>query len=102
MTTTKNCFFALILGFATTFLACDYEGIQVEETQTQEIPPNPACETWQPVQTNGTFNGKQVCQDGVPVAPGTQLSGPCDCPDSTPTGYYSNVNGTWFCFCVIQ
>jgi hypothetical protein len=64
--------------------------------------PDPSCETWQLVQTEGTFNGKEVCKDGVPVAPWTKLSGPCDCPDSTPTGYYSNVNGTWFCFCVIQ
>jgi hypothetical protein len=42
MTTTKNCFFALILGFATTFIACDYEGIHVNQNQTQETVPDSA------------------------------------------------------------
>jgi hypothetical protein len=102
MRTATNCLAILILSFSVTFLGCDTEGLTVEEIQAQEVPSNPACETWQPVQTEGTFNGKQVCKDGAPVAPWTQLSGPCDCPDSTPTGYYSNVNGTWFCLCVIK
>ena len=58
MTTTKNCFFALVLGFSTTFLACDYEGLQVEETQTQGTP---ACRSWGCIEDPNRASGQYGC-----------------------------------------
>jgi hypothetical protein len=84
---------ALGLGLALLVVGCD-PGDGIHET------PKATCDTWGPVQTEGAFDGRQVCQDGVPVPPQTQLSGPCACPDTTPTGYYSCVSGIWYCLCV--
>ena len=85
---------ALGLGLVMLIVGCDGDGLKVEETDAGP------CQTWHDVATEGTFLGRQVCENGVPVAPGTQLSGACACPDSTPTGYYSSVNGVWYCLCV--
>jgi hypothetical protein len=84
---------ALGLGLVLMVVGCEPGGLEVE------APDAGACQTWHDVATEGTFLGREVCQDGVPVAPWTQLSGACACPDGTPTGYYSNVNGVWYCLC---
>jgi hypothetical protein len=86
--------FSAIIGLALSLFGCDGNGIETE------APDADVCQVWQKVTTEGTFLGKEVCQNDQPVSPSTQLSGACECPDGTATGYYSNVNGTWYCLCV--
>ena len=86
---------ALGLGLVLLVVGCDGGPMEVE------APDAGACQTWHDVTTEGTFLGREVCQDGAPVAPSTQLSGACACPDASSTGYYSSVNGVWYCLCVV-
>ena len=84
---------ALGLGLVLMVVGCEPGGLEVE------APDAGACQTWHDVATEGTFLGREVCENGAPVAPWTQLSGACTCPDGSATGYYSNVNGAWYCLC---
>ena len=68
--------------------------------QTTDAQPVATCTTWGPVINEGTFDGIQICRDGAPVPPWTQLSGPCACQDGTLAGGYSLNDGIWYCLCV--
>jgi hypothetical protein len=86
----------LILALA--LLGCDGGPMDVDAPDAG----NAVCSTWAPVTTEGTFLGRRVCQDGEPLPPWAQPSGPCACPDGVQTGYYSSVNGVWYCLCQQQ
>jgi hypothetical protein len=90
---------ALGLGLALLVVGCDGgDGLTVG--QTADAQPVATCTTWGPVINEGAFDGVQVCRDGAPVPPWTQLSSPCACQDGSLTGGYSLNEGIWYCLCV--
>jgi hypothetical protein len=90
---------ALGLGLALLVGGCD-PGDGLTVGQTTDAQPVATCTTWGPVINEGTFDGIQICRDGAPVPPWTQLSGPCACQDGTLAGGYSLNDGIWYCLCV--